>query len=115
MPPEQQAGEVDKVKRSESGVIVDPFYLHPENRVEDAVSLMSHYHISGVPIVDGELRLVGIITNRDLRFVTDYEQPISCNHDKENLITASGGYDSEMQEHPMKHKWKSSDIRQEGL
>jgi IMP dehydrogenase len=91
MPPEQQAGEVDKVKRSESGVIVDPFYLHPENRVEDAVSLMSHYHISGVPIVDGELRLVGIITNRDLRFVTDYEQPISCIMTKENLITASEG------------------------
>ncbi len=74
---EKQVAEVDKVKRSESGVIVDPFYLHPEDLVKDAVELMDHYHISGVPIVDDRRRLVGIITNRDLRFVTDYQQPIS--------------------------------------
>ncbi len=91
MSPERQAGEVDKVKRSESGVIVDPFYLAPENQVREAVDLMEHYHISGVPIVDRQMRLVGIITNRDLRFVTDYEQPISGVMTKEALITASEG------------------------
>jgi IMP dehydrogenase len=91
MSPERQAGEVDKVKRSESGVIVDPFYLAPENQVREAVDLMEHYHISGVPIVDRQMRLVGIITNRDLRFVTDYEQPISGVMTKDALITASEG------------------------
>ncbi len=89
--PEGQAAEIDKVKRSESGVIVDPFYLHPEDLVAQAVSLMSHYHISGVPIVDAGKRLVGIITNRDLRFVTEYDQPISNIMTCENLITASRG------------------------
>lgn len=84
LPIEQQAIEADKVKRSESGVIVDPFYLHPEDSVKEAVALMEHYHISGVPIVDDAVRLVGIITNRDLRFVTNYDQPIS------NIMTSSG-------------------------
>lgn len=88
---EAQAIEVDKVKRSESGVIVDPFYKHPEDPVSEAVALMEHYHISGVPIVDENLRLVGIITNRDLRFVTEHEQPISNIMTKENLITAPLG------------------------
>ena len=91
MPKERQAGEVDKVKRSESGVIVDPFFLHPENPLRDAVALMEHYHISGVPIVDASQRLVGIITNRDLRFVTDYDQPIQEVMTKEHLLTASEG------------------------
>ncbi len=91
MSPERQAGEVDKVKRSESGVIVDPFYLSPENQVRDAVNLMEHYHISGVPIVDNAMRLVGIITNRDLRFVTNYEQPISGIMTKDSLIIAPEG------------------------
>lgn len=89
--PEQQAREVDKVKRSEAGVIRDPFYCHPENPVHDATDLMAHYHISGVPIVDESMKLVGIITNRDLRFVTDYAQPISNLMTKENLITAPEG------------------------
>ena len=91
LPLENQAIEVDKVKRSESGVIVDPFYRHPEDMVRDAVSLMEHYHISGVPIVDHNIKLVGIITNRDLRFVTNLDQPISNIMTKENLITAPLG------------------------
>jgi IMP dehydrogenase len=91
MPPERQAKEVDVVKRSESGVIVDPFYLHPEDRLSEAIGLMEHYHISGVPIVDERKRLVGIITNRDLRFVQDFEQPISRVMTKENLITGTEG------------------------
>jgi IMP dehydrogenase len=91
MPIEKQAKEVDVVKRSESGVIVDPFYLHPEDRVGEAIGLMEHYHISGVPIVDRKMKLVGIITNRDLRFVTDVEQPIRNIMTSENLVTASEG------------------------
>ncbi len=92
---ETQVAEVDKVKRSESGVIVDPFYLHPDDLVRDAVELMDHYHISGVPIVDGRRKLVGIITNRDLRFITDYQQPISRVMTHENLVTAPVGTDLE--------------------
>ncbi|MDR1885491.1 MAG: IMP dehydrogenase [Synergistaceae bacterium] len=95
LPIEDQAREVDKVKRSESGVIVDPFYLYPEDRVTRAMELMSHYHISGVPIVDHELRLVGIITNRDLRFVTNYDQPIDGVMTKESIVTAPVGTDLE--------------------
>lgn len=91
MPIERQAIEVDKVKRSESGVIVDPFYKHPEDMVSEAVALMEHYHISGVPVVDKDVRLVGIITNRDLRFVTNLDQPISNVMTKDNLITAPLG------------------------
>ena len=91
MSPERQAEEVNKVKRSESGVIVDPFYLSPENQVREAVDLMEHYHISGVPIVDQRMHLVGIITNRDLRFVTNYEQPISGIMTKDSLIIAPEG------------------------
>lgn len=93
MTPEAQAEEVDKVKRSESGVIVDPFYLHPNDTLGDAVALMEHYHISGVPIVDPDMKLVGIITNRDLRFITeaDYGQPIKDFMTKENLIVSPVG------------------------
>lgn len=91
MSTEEQVAEIDKVKRSESGVIVDPFYLHPDNKVSEAVELMEHYHISGVPIVDQDKKLVGIITNRDLRFVSEYEQPIKEVMTKENLITAPEG------------------------
>ncbi|SNS83479.1 IMP dehydrogenase [Anaerovirgula multivorans] len=87
---EEQALEVDKVKRSEHGVIVDPFFLSPEHAVSDALELMERYHISGVPItVKG--KLVGIITNRDIRFETNYEKPISEIMTKENLITAREG------------------------
>ncbi|MDO9509052.1 MAG: IMP dehydrogenase [Thermovirgaceae bacterium] len=95
MSAERQVAEVDKVKRSESGVIVDPFFLHPRDLVKDAVDLMSHYHISGVPIVDEKQKLVGIITNRDLRFVTNFEQPISQIMTHENLVTAPVGTDLE--------------------
>ena len=69
---EQQAEQVDRVKRSESGVITNPFKLGPEETIQDAVNLMEHFHISGVPIVDQEGRLVGILTNRDIRFETDF-------------------------------------------
>ncbi len=82
-----QADEVDKVKRSENGVIVDPFYLSPDHLVSDADELMGKYKISGVPIVDGG-KLVGILTNRDLRFLRDYTTPIKEVMTHENLITA---------------------------
>lgn len=87
----RQAEEVDKVKRSESGVIVDPIFLSPEHRVLAAVEIMERYHISGVPIIDPEGHLVGIITNRDLRFEEDYTRPITDVMTKENLITAPVG------------------------
>ncbi len=89
---ERQADQVDRVKRSENGVIVNPFYLAPENTVSEANELMAKYKISGVPICrDG--KLVGILTNRDLRFMTeyDYSQPISNVMTKEKLITAPVG------------------------
>ncbi|WP_149454428.1 IMP dehydrogenase [Pasteuria penetrans] len=88
---DEQAGEVDRVKRSESGVISNPFYLHPEHRVHEAKALMSKYKISGVPIVDRHKKLVGIITNRDLRFIKDYDVSVSEVMTKENLVTASVG------------------------
>jgi IMP dehydrogenase len=88
---EEQAEEVDRVKRSESGVITKPFYLHPEHKVYDAEALMSKYRISGVPIVDKERKLVGILTNRDMRFIRDYSTPISEVMTKENLVTAPVG------------------------
>ncbi|MBC6972681.1 IMP dehydrogenase [Bacillus sp. Xin] len=90
---EQQAEHVDKVKRSESGVISDPFFLTPEHQVYDAEHLMGKYRISGVPIVNNldEKKLVGIITNRDMRFIQDYSIKISDVMTKEQLITASVG------------------------
>jgi IMP dehydrogenase len=90
---EQQADQVDKVKRSESGVITDPFYLTPDHQVFDAEHLMSKYRISGVPIVnnDDEQKLIGILTNRDLRFIQDYSIKITDVMTKENLVTASVG------------------------
>ena len=87
---EEQAAQVDKVKRSEHGVITDPFFLSPEDLISDAEDLMSRYRISGVPITrNGEL--VGILTNRDLRFETDYSKPIGEVMTSENLITAPEG------------------------
>ncbi|MEA2101256.1 MAG: IMP dehydrogenase [Thermodesulfobacteriota bacterium] len=89
MTPEEQAVEVDKVKKSESGMIIDPITMRPEQRIGEALSLMMHYHISGVPItVDG--RLVGILTNRDLRFETDMNRLISEAMTKDHLITVQG-------------------------
>lgn len=87
---EQQATEVDRVKRSEHGVIVDPFYLSPEHTIFEANELMAKYRISGVPITE-DGKLVGILTNRDLRFLTDYSQKIGEVMTKENLVTASVG------------------------
>src|SRR3954454_19602798 len=86
---EEQASEVDRVKRSESGMIVDPITLSPSHRIFEALELMKKYHISGVPITeDGgkEGRLVGILTNRDLRFETNVQRPISDIMTSENLI-----------------------------
>lgn len=87
---EDQAAQVDRVKRSEHGVITDPFYLSPENMVTDALALMRKYKISGVPITRGT-KLVGILTNRDLRFETNFDQPIGNVMTKENLVTAPVG------------------------
>ncbi|MDD3402704.1 MAG: IMP dehydrogenase [Hespellia sp.] len=87
---EQQADEVDKVKRSENGVITDPFYLSPEHTLEDANDLMSKFRISGVPITEGK-KLVGIITNRDLKFEEDFSKKIKESMTSEGLITAQEG------------------------
>ncbi|MEW6183148.1 MAG: IMP dehydrogenase [Bacillota bacterium] len=87
---EQQALEVDRVKRSEHGVITDPIFLAPENTVQEAMAMMGRYRISGVPITE-KGKLVGIITNRDIRFETDFEQPIKNVMTKDNLITAPVG------------------------
>ncbi len=86
-----QASEVDKVKRSEHGVIIDPIYLSPENTIEDALQIMAKYRISGVPVVNETGRLVGIITNRDIRFEEDYKKLLDEAMTKENLITAPVG------------------------
>nr|WP_176720502.1 IMP dehydrogenase [Desulfuribacillus stibiiarsenatis] len=88
---EQQAEEVDRVKRSESGIITNPIYLQRHNFVYEAEELMSKYRISGIPIVDDEVKLVGIITNRDLRFVKNYNRPIDEVMTKEVLVTAPVG------------------------
>ena len=87
---EAQADEVDKVKRSENGVITDPFYLSPEHTLEDANNLMAKFRISGVPITENG-KLVGIITNRDLKFETDFTKKIKESMTSENLITAKVG------------------------
>ena len=87
---EQQADEVDKVKRSENGVITDPFFLSPEHTLEDANNLMSKFRISGVPITEGT-KLVGIITNRDLKFETDLSKKIRDCMTSEGLVTAKVG------------------------
>lgn len=87
----QQAEEVDRVKRSESGVITNPFSLTPEHHVYDAEELMGKYRISGVPIVDNDGKLVGILTNRDLRFVHDYSIKIKEVMTRDNLVTAPVG------------------------
>ncbi|MDD6136540.1 MAG: IMP dehydrogenase, partial [Lachnospiraceae bacterium] len=87
---QQQAEEVDKVKRSENGVISDPFSLSPEHTLKDADELMAKFRISGVPITE-EGKLVGIITNRDLKFETDYSKKIKESMTSENLITAREG------------------------
>src|SRR5581483_4897885 len=87
---ERQAEEVDRVKRSESGMIVDPVTIAPDKKIADALELMRRYRISGVPVTEGG-RLVGILTNRDLRFETRYDLPIAEVMTKENLITVPVG------------------------
>ena len=90
MPVDRQAEEVDRVMRSESGMIVDPVTIEPDRKISDALELMTRYRISGVPITK-EGKLVGILTNRDLRFETRYDLPISEVMTKENLITVPVG------------------------
>lgn len=93
---EAQAEEVDKVKRSENGVISDPFYLSPEHTLRDADELMAKFRISGVPITEkGTKKLVGIITNRDLKFETDYSRKIKECMTSDGLITAQQGINLE--------------------
>ncbi|HER7131999.1 TPA: IMP dehydrogenase [Streptococcus pyogenes] len=96
----EQAEEVRKVKRSENGVIIDPFFLTPEHKVSEAEELMQRYRISGVPIVEtlANRKLVGIITNRDMRFISDYNAPISEHMTSEHLVTAAVGTDLETAE-----------------
>lgn len=101
---EKQAEEVDRVKRSENGVILNPFYLSPEDLVIDANELMKKYKISGVPICEGK-KLVGILTNRDLRFMTDFNIPIKEVMTKDHLVTAKQGTTlDQAKEILMKHK-----------
>src|SRR5919199_407671 len=88
---EEQVAEVDKVKRSEAGMIVEPVTLPPDAPVAEALALMRRYHISGVPITDGDGRLVGILTNRDLRFESDATQPVSALMTARSLVTAPVG------------------------
>ena len=87
---EAQAAEVDKVKRSESGMIVDPITMAPNQRVQEAIEVMTRYRISGIPITEGP-KLTGILTNRDLRFVTDLQQPLSALMTSDNLVTVPQG------------------------
>jgi IMP dehydrogenase len=88
---EQQVVEVDKVKRSEHGIITDPVFLHPDDTIAQVLQIMEHYRISGVPITSAEGKLVGILTNRDLRFETNFDQPIKNVMTKDNLVTAQVG------------------------
>ena len=102
---DRQADEVDKVKRSQNGVIVNPFSLSPDNLVADADELMGKYRISGVPIIDGNGKLCGIITNRDMRFISDFSMRIGDVMTKENLVTSHVGTSlEEAQEILRKHK-----------
>src|SRR4051812_15011413 len=91
LPIDAQVSEVDKVKRSESGMIVEPVTLPPAALVSDALALMSRYRVSGVPVVDDDGRLVGILTNRDLRFVQDVTRPVSELMTAEGLVIAPVG------------------------
>ena len=100
---EQQCDQVERVKRSENGVITNPFFLHPENYVYEADELMGKYKISGVPICDHDGVLVGIITNRDLRFMTDYNVKIEGVMTKENLVTVPVGTTLEQAKEILRH------------
>jgi IMP dehydrogenase len=91
MPIEEQADQVDRVKRSEHGIITDPIKLSPEKTIQEAMELMARFHISGVPIVDENDKLVGILTNRDIRFETDYTRPIRERMTSKDLVTSTPG------------------------
>jgi IMP dehydrogenase len=91
LPIEEQADEVDKVKRSEAGMIVDPVTMRPEQRIREALEVMARYKISGVPVTDTRGHLVGILTNRDLRFETDVEKPIRDLMTQKDLVTVPEG------------------------
>jgi IMP dehydrogenase len=103
MPPQRQALEVNKVKKSESGMIVDPVTVHPEQKIGDVLELMTRYRISGVPVVRGD-QLVGIITNRDLRFETDMNIKVSEVMTKDDLVTAPIGTSLEQSKKLMQGK-----------
>jgi IMP dehydrogenase len=105
MPVERQMEEIDRVKRSESGMILDPITVRADQRVHDVLVLLKKYQISGIPVVDGENKLIGIITNRDLRFEPDENQHVSAIMTKDHLITAPVGTRLEQAKHIlMKHK-----------
>jgi IMP dehydrogenase len=95
---EEQAAQVDRVKRSEHGVITNPIKLGPEETIQEAVALMDRFHISGVPIVNKKGKLVGILTHRDIRFETDFSKPIKDRMTRKGLITASVGTDLQLAE-----------------
>jgi IMP dehydrogenase len=88
---DEQADMVDRVKRSEHGIIHDPFRLSPDDTIQDALAIMERYHISGVPITDSSGLLVGILTNRDIRFETDFSRPIRDRMTSKGLVTAKEG------------------------
>ena len=100
---EEQALEVDKVKKSESGMIVDPITMRPNQKIREALDMMSKYRISGVPITKPNGKLVGILTNRDLRFETDLDLPISSRMTKRNLVTVPVGTTLEEAKEHLKH------------
>ena len=100
---EEQALEVDKVKKSESGMIVDPITMRPTQKIREALEMMAKYRISGVPITKSNGKLVGILTNRDLRFETDLDLPISARMTKRNLVTVSVGTTLEEAKEHLKH------------
>lgn len=98
-----QAHEVDKVKKSESGMIVDPITMRPNQKIREALEIMSKYRISGVPIISKNGKLVGILTNRDLRFETDFDLPISARMTKRKLVTVPVGTTLEQAREHLKH------------
>src|SRR5512133_2906571 len=100
---QEQAYEVDKVKKSESGMIVDPITMRPTQKISEALDIMSRYRISGVPVTKANGKLVGILTNRDLRFETDYDLPISARMTKRNLVTVEVGTTLEQAKEHLKH------------
>ena len=100
---EAQAYEVDKVKKSESGMIVDPITMRPTQKISEALDIMQRYRISGVPVTKANGKLVGILTNRDLRFETDFDLPISARMTKRNLVTVEVGTTLEQAKEHLKH------------